>query len=367
MNASPESLIRSEILAMSAYAVPSSAGMVKLDAMENPYTLPDSLRREIGELVASCEINRYPDPSAPALKRRLRMEMKISDEYDILLGNGSDELIQIMIQACARQGATIMAPGPTFAMYRQYAVIAGLDYVGVPLAPDFSIDLDGFLSAMRQYRPAIVFISYPNNPTGNLFSADAMERILTEAPGLVVVDEAYQPFADGTFMTRLPEFQNLVMLRTVSKLGLAGLRLGYAVALPDWVSQFNKVRSPYNVNVLTQLIAERVLAHGGVLREQALAIRVERAKLASALGSMSDVIPFPSEANFILARVPDAPLVHEGLRQRGILIKNLHGMHPLLDQCVRFTIGTPAENVLLIEALRDILNTRGVAVADRVG
>ena len=367
MSARPETIIRDEILRMSAYAVPSSTGMIKLDAMENPYALPEALRQEIGALVTASEINRYPDPSAPDLKRRLRAVMGINKAYDILLGNGSDELIQIMIQACARPGATIMAPAPTFAMYRQYAVIAGLKYVGVPLAPDFSLDLERFLAAMREHRPAIVFVSYPNNPTGNLFPADAVARILEEAPGLVVVDEAYQPFADGTFMTRLPDHQNLVMLRTVSKLGLAGIRLGYAVARPEWVAEFNKVRSPYNVNVLTQLVAERVLAHNDVLQEQAVAIREERAKLAAALGRMAGVTPFPSQANFILARVPDARLVFEELRQRGILIKNLHEMHPLLDQCVRFTVGTPIENASLIASLEAILSARGAVTADRVG
>jgi len=367
VNVDPDALIRDEILRMSAYAVPSSAGMVKLDAMENPYALPELLRQEIGRLVTASEINRYPDPSAPALKLRLREVMEIAEGYDILLGNGSDELIQIMIQACARPGATIMAPAPTFAMYRQYAVIAGLKYVGVPLAPDFSLDLDRFLAVMREHNPAIIFISYPNNPTGNLFSPDAVARILAEAPGLVVVDEAYQPFADGTFMTRLPDYQNLVMLRTVSKLGLAGIRLGYAVARPEWVVEFNKVRSPYNVNVLTQLVAERVLAHNDVLQEQAAAIREERAKLAAELGGMAGVTPFPSQANFILARVPDARIVFEGLRQRGILIKSLHEMHPLLDQCVRITVGTPAENALLIASLEAVLSVHGAAAADRVG
>lgn len=366
MSARPDTLIRDDVLRMSAYAVPSSAGMIKLDAMENPYTLPESLRREIGALVTASEINRYPDPSAPDLTRRLRAVMGIAREYDILLGNGSDELIQIMIQACARPGATIMAPAPTFAMYRQYAVIAGLNYVGVPLAPDFSLDLERFLAAMREHCPAIIFVSYPNNPTGNLFSSHAVATILAEAPGLVVVDEAYQPFADDTFMTRLPEYQNLVMLRTVSKLGLAGIRLGYAVARPEWVAEFNKVRSPYNVNVLTQLVAERVLAHNGVLQEQAAAICEERVKLAAALGCMAGVTPFPSQANFILARVPDARLVFEELRKRGILIKSFHDMHPLLDQCVRLTVGTPTENTSLVASLEAILSARGAATADRV-
>lgn len=368
MTASPTQIIRGEIQAMSAYTVQPSAGMVKLDAMENPYTLPEFLRQEIAALVASSEINRYPDPAAPKLKERLRQTMAIPAEADILLGNGSDEILQIIIQACARPGAVIMAPSPTFVMYRQYALIAGLNFVGVPLAADFAIDLDRFLAAMRQHKPAVIFMSYPNNPTGNLFSEDAINQILSDAPGLVIIDEAYQSFAGATYMSRLNQFPNMVVLRTVSKLGLAGLRLGYAAGLPGWISEFDKVRSPYNVSVLTQLVAERVLANNIVIEQQAAAICVEREKLAVALESMCRVTPFPSAANFVLARVPDASGVFEALRQRGILIKNLHGSHPLLDNCLRFTIGTPAENALLISALHATIeaSTHGVEAADRV-
>lgn len=348
-------IVREEVLAMTAYHVPSSAGMVKLDAMENPYPLPESVRLEIGRLAAATALNRYPDPQAPGLKSSLRRTMRIPDEFDILLGNGSDELIQVMIVACARSGATIMAPGPTFGMYRQYALLAGVNYVGVSLAADFSLDEEAFLKAMRNSPPAIVFLSYPNNPTGNLFDASAMERIISAAPGLVVVDEAYQPFADATFMDRLSRFRNLVVLRTVSKLGLAGLRLGYAVGSREWLGEFDKVRSPYNVNVLTQAIAECVLGHHDILDSQAQAIRMERNRLQAALSAMPAARSFPSRANFVLAQVPDAVAACQALHGKGILIKNLHGMHPLLENCIRITVGTPGENDLLVSTLEPIL------------
>ena len=361
----PEQVIREDIRALSPYHVPPSAGMIKLDAMENPYRLPPNLQAEIAAVVQAAELNRYPDPLAPALKARLRAAMEIPEGFDLLLGNGSDEIIQMIIQACARPGACIMAPSPTFAMYRQYCLVAGLAYVGVPLAPDFSLDLGRFLAAMQEHRPAVVFISYPNNPTGNLFAAQDLASIISKAPGVVVVDEAYQPFADATFMGRLRDFPNLVLLRTVSKLGLAGLRLGYAVAHPGWIREFDKVRSPYNVNVLTQVVAEKVLAHPEVFAQQAAAIRAERARLVAALDALPGVQAFPSQANFVLARVPDATRVFEELRQRRILVKSLHGMHALLDQCVRFTIGTPEENAKLVSALQAI--ERGAAAANRVG
>jgi histidinol-phosphate aminotransferase len=351
---SPEKIVREEIRAMSAYHVPSSAGMIKLDAMENPYALPAALRLEIAEVVATADINRYPDPEAPALKKRLFEVMAVPQGMEMLLGNGSDEIIQMIIQACARPGAVIMAPSPTFAMYRQYALVAGLEYVGVSLAADFSLDVGSFLAAMEVHKPAVLFISYPNNPTGNLFDDKGLRAIIRAAPGVVVIDEAYQPFARCTFMNALTEFPNLVLLRTVSKLGLAGLRLGYAVARPEWIREFDKVRSPYNVNVLTQLVAAKVLDHCDVLDAQASAIVTERARLIQALTAMPGTVAFPSLANFVLARVPDPKKVVEHLKQCGILVKSMDGMHVLLAGCVRFTVGTPNENTRLIDSLKQI-------------
>jgi histidinol-phosphate aminotransferase len=361
-------VVREDVLSMSAYHVPSSAGMLKLDAMENPYGLPQALGAELSRLVAEIPLNRYPDPQAPGLKARLRKSMQIPDEFQILLGNGSDELIQVMIVACARGGATVMAPGPTFGMYRQYALLAGVHYVGVPLQKDFSLDEAAMLQAMKDSPPAILFLSYPNNPTGNLFDESAMERIIEAAPGLVVVDEAYQPFADTTFMDRLQRFPNLVVLRTVSKLGLAGIRLGYAIGHPDWLGEFDKVRSPYNVNSLTQSVAELVLGHHDVLEQQAVQIKSERARLEMALAGMPGTRSYPSRANFVLARVPDATGVCSGLQRAGILIKNLHGMHPLLENCIRVTVGTPAENDRLLSVLAVLLGTssNGAAATIRV-
>jgi histidinol-phosphate aminotransferase len=351
VSAGPEKIVRDEIRALDAYHVPSAEGMVKLDAMENPYRLPEALRRAIGEAVADAALNRYPDPRAPALVKRLRETAAIGPEYDILLGNGSDEIIHIIIQCVARAGATVVSPQPGFVMFGMYAQFAGLRYVGVPLRSDFALDTEAVLRALAEHRPAVVFIAYPNNPTGNLFSEEAIAAIIAAAPGLVVIDEAYHPFAGKTFMKRLPEFPNLVVMRTLSKLGLAGIRLGYAVARPQWIREFDKVRAPYNVNVLTQTVAERVLAHRDVLDAQAREINAERERLAGRLKELPGVTVFPSDANFILIRVPDAPRVFEGMRRQGVLVKSLHGGVPLLDHCVRLTIGTPEENERCFAAL----------------
>jgi histidinol-phosphate aminotransferase len=329
---------------MRAYAVAPADGMVKLDAMESPYGLPAELQREIAEAVSRVAVNRYPDPTAPALVRRLRETMGIPAGFDVLLGNGSDEIIHIVIQAVARAGAVVLAPRPSFVMFSVYAGLAGLKYAGVLLRPDFTLDALAFLEAMKQHRPAVVFIAYPNNPSGNLFDEEAVTRIVAAAPGLVVIDEAYHAFARKTFMGRLAEFPNLIIMRTLSKLGLAGIRLGYAVGRPEWIREFDKVRSPYNVNSLTHVVAERILAHYGALDAQARTIVAERVRLDAELRRLPRIAVFPSDANFILVRVPDAAAVFEGMRRRGVLVKNLDTGVQLLEGCVRLTIGTPEEN-----------------------
>jgi histidinol-phosphate aminotransferase len=360
VTAGPDKVIRDEVRAMSAYFVPTPAGMVKLDAMENPYGLPEPLRREIAEAVASAELNRYPDPSAPALAARLRSVMAVPHGCELLLGNGSDEIIHIVIEACARPGAVIMAPGPTFVMYSVYAKLCGLRYASVPLNPDFTLDAARFIDAMAEHRPAVVFLAYPNPPAGNLFPDADLERVIAAAPGLVVVDEAYQPFARRTFMDRLARFPNLVLLRTLSKLGLAGIRLGYLAGRAEWVREFDKARSPYNVNVLTQLVAEKVLAHREVLDEQARAICAERGRLTERLRALPDVAPYPSDANFVLVRVPRALAVFESLKRQGVLVR-CFPEHPMVKDCLRLTVGTPAENDRLVESLRAALAAAAVS------
>ncbi|HET7764868.1 MAG TPA: histidinol-phosphate transaminase [Burkholderiales bacterium] len=355
MSAGPEAIVRDAVRAMKAYAVAPADGLVKLDAMENPYGLPPDLQREIADAVSKVAINRYPDPIAPALVRRLRDTMGIPRECDVLLGNGSDEIIHIVVQSVARPGAVVLAPRPSFVMFSGYAALAGLEYVGVLLRPDFALDTGAFIDAMERHRPAVVFIAYPNNPSGNLFEEQAVTRIIAAAPGLVVIDEAYNAFARKTFLPRLAEFPNLVVMRTLSKLGLAGIRLGYAVGRPEWMREFDKVRSPYNVNSLTHVVAERVLAHHDVLDAQARSIVAERTRLDRELRKLHRVTVFPSDANFILVRVPDAAAVFDGMRRRGVLVKNLDTGVPLLGGCVRLTIGTPEENRRCLAAFGEAL------------
>jgi histidinol-phosphate aminotransferase len=348
----PEKLVRPEILALKAYHVADADGMVKLDAMENPYPLPPAMRRELAEVLSRVELNRYPEPSGRKLRELIARKMDVPQGMELLLGNGSDDLIQIVTLALARPGAVMMYPAPTFVMYSMNAIFTGMKGVAVPLREDFSFDADAFIARMNAEKPALVFIAYPNNPTGVLYPEQDMVKVIQAAPGLVVVDEAYHVFARKSFMPRLREFPNLAVVRTVSKLGLAGIRLGYMAALPEWIREFNKVRLAYNVNVLTQAAALFVLERLEVLEEQAARIRSDRAGLGAAIAALPGTKLFASEANFFLVRVPDAERTFESLKQQGVLVRNLH---PALNNCLRINVGTPDENRILLTALREAL------------
>jgi len=349
---SPEKLVRPEILALTAYQVPDAQGMVKLDAMENPYPLPSELRRELAEALSRVDLNRYPEPSARRVRELIARRMNLPSGMELLLGNGSDDLIQIITLALARPGSTMMYPAPTFVMYGVNAALCGMNAVAVPLREDFSFDADAFIARMNAERPALVFIAYPNNPTGALYGEEEVLRVIRAAQGLVVLDEAYHAFAGKTFMQRLPEHANLVVLRTLSKLGLAGIRLGYLAGRPQWIEQFNKVRQAYNVNALTQAAALFVLERLEVLEDQAARIRAERAVLGAALERLPGVTVFPSQANFFLVRVRQAERTDAALKRQGVLVKNLH---PWLRNCLRITVGTPEENRILLTALHEAL------------
>lgn len=352
----PNQIIRPEILGLSPYHVQAASGMIKLDAMENPYPLPPALLEEIAQLAASAPINRYPDARADSLKFALRQALGIPSEMEILLGNGSDEIIQIIAMAVAKPNAVLLSVEPAFAMFRMIATFTNIQYVGVPLQKDFSLNLEAMLVVIAHHRPAVTFLAYPNNPTGNLFDADAILSIIQASSGLVVIDEAYQAFAGVSFMEQLTHFPNLLVMRTLSKLGLAGLRLGLLAGRSGWLMQFEKVRLPYNVGIMTQLIAEKVLQHTSVLLEQAETIKSERSKMNTYLNSLEQVEVFPSNANFILFRVDKADHIFEALKRHNILIKKLDGSHPLLENCLRVTIGTPDENKQFCTALDTILN-----------
>jgi histidinol-phosphate aminotransferase len=349
-------LLRQEVLDLHAYLVPDSSGYIKLDAMENPYLVPPALRGEIAEAVAAAAINRYPDPAAASLKEKIRAAIGLPKGMELLLGNGSDELIQLLALALNKPGATLLSVEPSFVMYKMIAIFTGMRYVGVPLAADFSLDLPATLAAIRREQPALVFLAYPNNPTGNLFSAEAVAQIIAASPGLVVVDEAYYAFASDSLIPHLARYPNLLVMRTFSKLGMAGLRLGFLAGSAAWLGQLEKLRLPYNVGVLPQLVAEKLLVHHEVLLQQAEQIKRDRAKLYQQLNEIAAVKVYTSEANFLLFRVANAAAIFNGLKQRGVLIKNLNGGHPMLKDCLRVTVGTPDENERFMAALKESMH-----------
>ncbi|MEE4377331.1 MAG: histidinol-phosphate transaminase [Candidatus Competibacteraceae bacterium] len=354
----PDTLIRPEIRALHAYHVPDAQGMIKLDAMENPYGWPAALQQAWLTKLRDAPLNRYPDPGATALKQRLRQAMVIPPAADLILGNGSDELIQLVALAVAAPGRVLLAPEPSFVMYRMIAGFTAMEFVGVPLlAEDFSLDMPAMLAALERYQPAVVFLAYPNNPTGNRFAQAEVRQLITAAPGLVVVDEAYFSFAEHSFLNSILGYDNLLVMRTVSKMGLAGLRLGLLVGASQWLVELEKLRLPYNINTLTQLSAEFALEQQDLLHEQARLIRRDRAELGAALNALPGIVAYPSEANFILFRTPSGQArdLWAGLREAGILIKDLSSAGGLLHDCLRVTVGTTEENRIFLETLARLL------------
>lgn len=366
LNTRIERTIRQDVQSMQAYAIQASAGFVKLDAMENPFRLPPALQRELGERLGRVAINRYPGACTSELVAALAKFVQLPDGCRLMLGNGSDELIDLLSVACHRPAgqargeapAAILAPLPGFVMYEMSAKLRGLRFVGVPLTPSFELDEAAMLAAIEQHRPALTYIAYPNNPTANLFDDAVIDKIVAAVgaqDGFVVFDEAYQPFASRSWMQRMAAHEHVLVLRTLSKFGLAGVRLGYLCGAATLIEQVDKVRPPYNVSVLNAEAALFAVEHADEYARQAALLRRERERLQHALTVMAGVQPFPSEANMILVRVPDAKRAFEGLKARGVLVKHIAGLHPLLANCLRLTVGTPEENEQMLSALKESL------------
>jgi histidinol-phosphate aminotransferase len=348
-------VIRQDVQSMHGYAIQQSAGLVKLDAMENPFPLPDALQRELGERLGRAALNRYPVACVHALVGKLGAFAGVPEGCALMLGNGSDELITMLSMAVDVPGACVLAPVPGFVMYEMSAKLQGVKFVGVPLTADFELDEAAMLAAIETHKPAIVYLAYPNNPTANLWNDAVIDRIVAAVGrqnGLVVFDEAYQPFSSRTWMTRVGQHAHVLVMRTMSKFGLAGVRIGYLVGAQALIAELEKVRPPYNVSVLNAEAAMFAIEHADEYARQAATLRAERERLQAAVKALPGAQPFPSEANMILVRVPDAQRAFEGMKQRGVLVKNVSGLHPLLANCLRLTVGTPEENTQMIDALK---------------
>lgn len=355
--------IRPDVQAMHAYKVQDAKGMVKLDAMENPYTLAPELQAALGARLGAVALNRYPANRIDDLKQALAQYTGLPDGYGLMLGNGSDELISLLALACYQPGGVVLAPEPGFVMYSLSAQLQRLKFVGVPLTADFALDVPAMLAAIAEHKPIIVYLAYPNNPTANAWSASAMREVIAAAANvgtLVVVDEAYQPFASHTWLDEIKaqptQNASVLLMRTLSKFGLAGVRIGYLVAPVPLIEQLDKVRPPYNVSVLNAECALFALEHAAVFAEQAHKIRSQRTMLLKKLQMLPGVTPYPSEANMVLVRLAGdadkAGQVFEAMKARGVLVKNVSTMHPLLANCLRLTIGSTDENAQMLSALK---------------
>ena len=358
--------IRPDIRAMHAYVVQNSDGLLKMDAMENPFSLPADLQAALGQRLGALALNRYPGDGPERLKAALAQHIGMPEGQALVLGNGSDELISLLALACAlppAEGArrpVVLAPIPGFVMYAMSAQLQGLDFVGVPLTPDFALDEAALLDAIALHRPALTFIAYPNNPTATLWDEAVVQRIADAAGaqgGLVVMDEAYQPFASRSWIDRIraePERNSHVLLmRTLSKLGLAGVRLGYLMGPAVLIAEIDKVRPPYNVSVLNSETALFALEHAEVFAAQAAELRAQRDALVAALRALPGVEHcWDSQANMVLVRVSDATKTFTGMRERKVLVKNVSTMHPLLARCLRLTVGSADDNARMLAALQ---------------
>jgi histidinol-phosphate aminotransferase len=346
-------LIRPEVRALTAYHVDETPVRIKLDAMENPFSLPAAVRKQLGTVLQQAKINLYPDPSGKELKKAIASLWKMNPDR-MILGNGSDELIQAIILAF---GGPVLVPSPTFAMYEITSRALAQQVVTVPLDDTFDIDADGLIKKAKQIKARVIFLASPNNPTGNRFSDKAVRKILDNTNAAVVIDEAYYSFSGKSWLPQLNKYPNMILLRTLSKIGFAGLRVGVLTASREIVNELNKIRLPYNINSLSQAAAVTALKQKAVINRQISILISEREKLYNTLSRLPGLTVYPSETNFILMRTSsDATLIYQKLKKTGILVKNLNKPGPLKN-CLRVTVGTPEENREFLKALKTILDT----------
>jgi histidinol-phosphate aminotransferase len=354
MSQRQENLVKSAVTRLQAYDPHKRPGHVKLDANEHPFALPAVVRDAVLRALDEVPIHRYPDPEAERLRDRLAKLLDVTPDM-LLLGNGSDELVQMVLMACGTPGAAVLTPTPTFSMYRLGALMLDQRPVEVPLTSDWGLDVPQMLAALDLEQPRVTFLATPNNPTANCFENEALRRVIEAAPGVVIIDEAYHEFSGQTILPLLKVYPHLILFRTLSKVGMAGLRVGILVGNPALVREINKVRLPYNLNVYSQVAAEVVLRHWQMIAPEFHTVIREREWLRERLGQIPGVRVFPSHANFLLIHVAaGGAQVWEALGAQGVLVRHFPGS-PTLQNCLRITVGTPAENAILTAALGTII------------
>jgi histidinol-phosphate aminotransferase len=357
--------------AFSAYHVPQPPGIVaKLDANELPYAVPAELREGLGRAVAAVALERYPDPTARELRELVAKEHGVAGDQ-IVFGNGSDETIAFLVAAfgaprVAREHghggsrpAAVLYPVPSFVYYRMAAIAHQAEPIEVPLTARFELDEDAIERAIETHRPSVAFFALPNNPTGTLWRMEFVHELARRHRDLVVVsDEAYHAYSGRSSLEVLPQHENLVVMRTLSKVGMAGVRVGYTISSPAIAHLLEKVRPPYNLSSIDQRAACYMLEHGQTwCNERAAEVVAERAQLADGFARLPGVEVFPSAANLLLVRFADgrSQAIWQGLIDRGIIVRSFGNAGPLAG-CLRFTVGTPEQNRLVLKALTDLVH-----------
>lgn len=347
---------RNEILDIPNHYKKIDPNSVRLNLMESPFTIPDELQNIIKEKLCFSDINRYPDPECTSLTEKILSSFSIYNG-EILLGNGLMELIQLICWAFSKPGEYVMIPSPSFFIFRRYIRQAHMQIIEAPLTENFNLAIKKCLEVIKHYSPRIIFIDYPNNPTGNLFDISDILLILSTSDGIVVVDEAYFPHSNATLMSYLNKYENLIILRSFSKMGFAALRLGFIAANSAMIKYIKKAQYPFVINSYTQTIAEVILENMSIINEKMREIGSLKIKMHSALSKMNGIKQFPSFANFILFKTDSSSdYINEHLMKNNILINSLNGTHPLLKNCLRVAIGAENDNEKFLQVLSDALD-----------
>ena len=351
-------LVPERLQKLKPYKTESASGLVKLDAMELPFPMDAAIAESFYRAITEVELNRYPEARPQTIRNLLLAENRLGAEVDVVLGNGSDELIHLLcLMMCKTDRSSVLCPSPTFSVYRIAAEIVGLRYTEIDNScDDFSLNFGRVMAAIERDEPALIFLASPNNPTGNSISKTEIEAICRESRGLVVLDEAYWRFAGKSLVSLTEIFDNLLVLQTFSKIGFAGLRVGMLFGQRPWIDLIEKIRMPYNVNSLSQVGALFALNNKALIKDSIDVLKKERNWMFDQLNKINSVKVWPSEANFFLIRLAErsGTSTFMQLKNKGFLVKNLTGSHPSLMDCLRVTIGTREENIGFLTALREL-------------
>ena len=369
MNKKIANFLRDDIDILKEYEVLDSKGLIKLDAMENPYEHGIKIETNITPGIG-CEttlledyyggyvnINRYPDANCDSLRGKLLKKYNLEKKYDCLIGNGSDEIIQLICLSFLKPENKILCPNPSFSMYKKIAQVLKFKFEEVMLLDNFSLDIEQMIKKIREIDPALIFLAYPNNPTGNLWSKDDIVQIIKETNGVVVIDEAYGAFSGESFLGEMNNFDNLLIMKTMSKVGLAGLRLGYLFGESSIIKQINKLRLPFNINSFSQKISELYTGDNDFIDAQTKEIIKSREYMLDSMKKIKNIKVYPSKTNFILFSIlkGSADIVFRSLLADKLLVKNMSST-PSLQNCLRVTVGTKEENDIFIQSLKNSIN-----------